>query len=411
MPLDLHEATPRPDWVRRMISMGESVGGAHHLVPLDPDELIRLARKSTGGLSDFGDWDGDWRGRLESLLSAMEQTANLHAVGRLMVRQEVLRGLRTRLLLARTWNDDPSIAEEAIEEPLIITGPGRSGTSILFELLCLDPSGHGPLAWESSHPIAFAPEAERKAMAECEQEFWEDVNPIIGTIHEHRADLPVECIVVQIPSFSSAYWWIVANIPGWVPDMQASMQYHKAVLQTLQHGRPPFTWILKTPIYLMMLDLLYGTFPDAWVVRTHRDPLKTAPSGASTMAACRFQRSDQVDLSSLTPPDGSGSGGTHDQMLAVEQRMKAGELPDRFVDVHFSDLMANPVETVATAYQRVGRPFDPAHADAIVEYLARKPRGSKGSHHYRPEDWGFDPDAIRAASRAYMDAFCVSPED
>jgi hypothetical protein len=341
----------------------------------------------------------------------MEDTADLHAVGRLMVRQEILRGLRTRLRMAKAWDEDPSIADETIEEPVVITGPGRSGTSILFELLCLDPDGHGPLAWEAAHPVAHAAPEALRAMTECEQELWEDVNPVIRTIHEHRADLPVECIVVQIPSFSSAYWWIVANIPGWAPDMQASMQYHKAALQTLQHGREPFTWILKTPIYLMMLDVLYATYPDAWVVRTHRDPCKTAPSGASTMAACRFQRSDSVDVASLAPPGSTGAGGTHDQMLEVQRRMEAGELPDRFVDVHFSQLMADPVATVAEAYRRMGRQFHDEHARAIPRYLASKPRGSKGQHVYSAEAWGFDLAAMREASRPYMDRFDVAYED
>jgi hypothetical protein len=27
-------------------------------------------------------------------------------------------------------------------------------------------------------------------MTECGQEFWEDMNPIIATIHEHKADIP-----------------------------------------------------------------------------------------------------------------------------------------------------------------------------------------------------------------------------
>ena len=136
-----------------------------------------------------------------------------------------------------------------------------------------------------------------------------------------------------------------------------------------------------------------------------------ATSGASTMAACRFQRSDAVDVGSLLPPDGTGAGGTHDQMLMVEKRMQAGELPDRFVDVHFAALMANPVETVAAAYARMGRPFHDSHAKAITEYLANKPRGSKGKHVYRPEDWGFDLTALREASRPYMEQFDVAYED
>ncbi|MEE9606432.1 MAG: hypothetical protein V3U03_01740, partial [Myxococcota bacterium] len=80
----------------------------------------------------------------------------------------------TRLLLTHARNETPAIADEKIVAPLVITGPPRSGTSILFELLALDPNARAPLAWEVLHPLPFdgATEAARRAMGECEQEFW-----------------------------------------------------------------------------------------------------------------------------------------------------------------------------------------------------------------------------------------------
>ena len=43
----------RPVWVERLIAHGDAVGGAEHLVGLDPDELVATAVASTG-LDDFG---------------------------------------------------------------------------------------------------------------------------------------------------------------------------------------------------------------------------------------------------------------------------------------------------------------------------------------------------------------------
>ena len=80
----------------------------------------------------------------------------MHVVGRLLTREELLRCLRTRLLLARELDAKPAIADERIEAPLIVTGPARSGTTILFELLWLDPALRGPTAWEALHPVAAA---------------------------------------------------------------------------------------------------------------------------------------------------------------------------------------------------------------------------------------------------------------
>ena len=82
---------------------------------------------------------------------------------------------------------------------------------------------------------------------------------------------------------------------AWTPDFVAAMQFHKVFLQLMQYGKPEATWILKTPVYLPILDLVYATYPDAWILLTHRDPLKTIPSGLSTLASCRWHRSDVAE--------------------------------------------------------------------------------------------------------------------
>jgi len=402
----LSEHYTRPDWVRRINAMGDSVGGAAHVIPLEPDSLVRTAIESTGGLADFGDFDGDWRTRFVSLVAELESTGQLHTVGRLMTRQELLRGLRTRLLLTRARHESPAIADERIEAPLVITGPPRSGTSILFELLALDPNARAPRAWEVLHPVPWVgvTEAARRAMAECEQEFWADVQPEFAAIHELRSDLPVECVTLTLPSFTGGHWGMIANMPNLVADYPASMAYHRALLQSLQYGGPPRTWVLKTPLYLVFIDLLFATYPDAWVIHTHRDPLKTEPSSLSTLATVRWQRSEAVEI-----PEAGGAG-LGDMMMLLAKRRAAGDLPDRIVDSHFSDLMRNPVEAVAKLYGQMARPFLGRHADAIRRYVEAKPKGKFGQHKYSPEEWGFDPVKLREKMRPYTDYYGVALE-
>ncbi len=403
---DLAEHYQRPDWVRRVNAMGDSVGGAAHLVPFETEELIRQASDSTGGLDDFGDFDGDWRGRLESLVAELEATGQLNAVGRLLTRQELLRGLRTRLLLTHARNEEPAIAHEEVKGPMVITGPPRSGTSILFELLALDPKARAPLAWEGIHPVAWpgADAEARRAMAESEQELWADIQPEFAAIHELRSDLPVECVTLTLPSFTGGHWGMIANLPNWEADYPASMQYHRALLQTLQFGQPKQNWILKTPLYLVFIDLLFETYPDACVIHTHRDLLKTEPSSLSTLATVRWERCDEVEL-----PEAGGAG-LGLMMIALANRRKAGDVSDRIVDSHFAELMADPVAAVERIYGAMGRNFEPQHADAIRQYIEQKPKGKFGTHKYSPEEWGFDSKALREQMRPYTDHYGVQLE-
>ena len=79
---------PRPDWVRRLNAMGESVGGAQYLISLDPDEMLHVATQTTG-LSDFGEQlldDDSWREAYYKMVEVYESQGDLNTLGRLMTR-------------------------------------------------------------------------------------------------------------------------------------------------------------------------------------------------------------------------------------------------------------------------------------------------------------------------------------
>src|SRR4051794_11813116 len=107
------ERYQRPDWVRRVNAMAEAAGSADSVMPIAAGELIDRARRTTG-IDEFVDLgDGDWESRLRALVDAIHH-ADLHVVGRLMTREELLRCLRVRLLLGAQRRNDPSVAEERI---------------------------------------------------------------------------------------------------------------------------------------------------------------------------------------------------------------------------------------------------------------------------------------------------------
>ena len=102
--------------------------------------------------------------------------------------------------------------------------------------------------------------------------------------------------------------------------------------------------------------------------------------------------------------------GLGDMILVLAQRREAGELPDRIVDSHFTELMADPVAAVAKLYAQMDRPFLGEHADAIHRYMAAKPKGKFGEHDYSAEEWGFDPAQLREKMRPYTDYYGVALE-
>jgi hypothetical protein len=342
--------------------------------------------------------------------------SDLHVVGRLMTSEELLRSLRTRFLLAEQRRRHPEVAEEVVDRPIVVTGPARSGTTILFELLALDPGLRSPIASEVLHPVTVpgTTEADRVAMTEAEQELWADVQPEFAAMHELRSDLPVECITITAPSLAGNHWMMVLDDPGdWAPDIGADLAFHRVVLQALQNGAaqqglPPRRWVLKTPAYVFMLDELLGAYPDASVIVSHRDPARTMPSTVSTSAMVRWLRSDRIELDGLADLVGALFA---DALTTLADRRAAGTVPGTYGDVRFVDLMADPVAAIAGAYAQIGRDLTDEHARAVTDYLAAKPRGKHGTHTYTCEEWGFDATALRRSMAPYLEAYGIPAED
>ncbi len=87
-----------------------------------------------------------------------------------------------------------------------------------------------------------------------------------------------------------------------------------------------------------------------------------------------------------------------------------GTLPDRFVDVHFRELLKDPVATLRAAYEGMQRDFTDAHEDRVRRYLDEKPRGKFGVHRYTAEEWGFDRRELHERMKPYIDRFGVELE-
>ncbi len=127
----------------------------------------------------------------------------------------------------------------------------------------------------------------------------------------------------------------------------------------------------------------------------------------STLAATRWMRSDRDKYDDLLALAGNAR---NDLMMEVYRRRQAGELPDRFIDLHFSELMRDPVTALESLYQQAGKPFSNTYRKAIEDYLAHKPKGKHGKHSYAPEDWGLDTATLKTEAKPYIDSFKVAEE-
>jgi hypothetical protein len=330
-----------------------------------------------------------------------------------MCRHDVLRHLCTRLLIVDAHRNDPDLARTEVPAPVFITGPARSGTSILQELLALDPALRAPLAYEMAYPVAPAgtDDATRIAWAECEFDLWGDVHPGFHAIHSLEARLPEECLWLVAPEFDHGFWSTCTNMPGFTAyrattDAVPLYEFHRRFVQVLQGGTPA-TWVFKSPMHIGRLPALFAVYPDARIICTHRDPVKTLPSMVSTLVHGRWIRSDAVDPEEIATMATFGVTMMLNGMAAPAAALPTGQV----AELQYVELMHDPVVAIGRVYDELGLTLGTGMPDRIRGYLASRPQGHAGTHRYTAEEFGLDPSTIRSSLAPYLDAFAVPEED
>jgi hypothetical protein len=402
---------PRPEWLRSLHAAADPAW-----IRLEADELLEEAVRRTG-LADFG--DDAFLEPFRVFVRALVEEARLHALGRLLARGDLRAWLENRLRLCDARKRSPEIARERVEAPLFITGLPRTGTSILHELLAQDPRHRAPLHWEVRRPCP-APEAAsfesdpRIEQAEREVQLWNHAVPEYASMHELGARLPVECIQITAHAFRSEELMgrhVVPSYAAWLAsaDLAPAFAFHRRFLQHLQSRCRRERWVLKAPSHLGVLPRLFAEYPDARVVVTHRDPLKVLPSVASILYSTAWVRSDAVDARAVL---GWFTPETCDRLLSqLDAWRDAGALPAaQLCDVRYADLMARPIETLASIYERFGIPFEAEAEARMRRTLERKPKDARGAHRYAFENTGREPARERERFRAYQERHGVVSE-
>ena len=147
--------------------------------------------------------------------------------------------------------------------------------------------------------------------------------------------------------------------------------------------------------------------PDAVVVQTHRDPLKVIASVSALAAHLRRMASDDTSVVDAAAEFADVI------CLGLERGMAARDdgtvPPDRVVDVHFADFVADPMRTIAALYARLGMALTPATDARMRAFLAANP-GDGGGGRYTFADTGLDAGALRERVRPYQERFGVASE-
>jgi hypothetical protein len=378
------------------------------------DDLVERAYERAG-LDDFG--DDSWREGLHLLVETVESAPGVNPGGRDYVYGQFIAAMWNRLRIVDYVKQHPEVAQERVERPLVVLGLPRSGTSLASYLLDQDSGRRSLLTWEAedsvppstpdtlrTDPRCLRKKAELDALAEG----LRAAN--IPLVHWDEADGPTECVFVQNQDFKAYLWeafmptaayadWLLAT------DMTSAYTYERTVLQMLQ-TRAPGTWSLKMPSHAVHIEALLATFPDARIVWAHRDPFKSTASFLRLNYLSRAVLGAEVDVDVIVPNVLRQLEAHVTRPLQTRQSLGA----DRFFDLHYADLMRDPVGVMRSLYDWAGDELTASTEQAMLDWLERNPQDRFGVQPYSLDGSGVNRADLEPIFDKYVSTFDVELE-
>ncbi len=376
---------------------------------LSPDQLQEKASRAAG-LTDFGDLP--FKEALSVLTESLEREAKLTDQRRATTEGMLVGLLVKRLRLVNDRKIYPDIAKEVVRAPVIIIGLPRTGSTHLHALMARGEGIRAPLMWEMqmpSPPPARETFASDPRIAEVQAGIDKSVTKELLKRHPTHALLPEQCIGLVDWTFTGFSLFAQYEIPTfwhWYlnTDYAPIYEAHRRTLQHLQ-WRNAGQWVLKYPKHLFCLRTLLNTYPDARLVWTHRDPASVIPSVISFVGAYRSP-TPGFDFRRFGPEWAAKEELGLLRGLSMREEIKnPAQQP---YDVHYRDLMRDPVGTVERIYKHCGLTFSDRTRTAVNDWVVQNPQTKHGEHKYDAADFGLDKDRLRERFGPYMRKYDVT---
>ena len=376
----------------------------------DVDDLHASAERATG-LTEFGPDGDNHREGLACLLDSLHADAGLTPEGSKYFRATLKGAIAARLLAEDGIARRPEVLGTKVERPIFVTGLPRTGTTALHRLLGADPAHQGLELWLTEVPQPRPPREQWDSdptytgIRDLYAGFMTE-HPDFGGVHYISADDLEECWQLLRQSFTSVSYECLAYLPSysrWLAgaDWRPAYARHKRNLQLIGANDPGKRWVLKNPSHLFALDALLDVYPDAVIVHTHRDPVKSMASMCSLAehAAGTWSTGFTRERIGRTQLELWSRG------LSEFTAARAHHPEATFVDVTHSELLDDAGAAVRKVYAAAGAEYTADVEAAVIAENAKSLSGARApKHSYTLADYGLSAADVEAAFDGYRGA-------
>lgn len=372
------------------------------------DSFHEQAIAATGGLTDFG--DSDYHEPLKILLDDYDKYTRFSEIGIKATEGDIVGHLIARLVEEHRFKLFPQYLETPIKRPIFMVGMTRTGTTRLQRLIALDPAvQHLPL-WLGAMPEPRPPREtwdSNPVYIKVKEAFDEmdRLNPRIREIHPMIAGDPDECHTAMTRSFHAINLASLATVPNYAEwlkhaDRRPAYRRYRKTLGLIAAGSTD-RWVLKDPTHLWTVPAILDVFPDACLIITHRDPVKTIPSIMSLVYEVRTLREPEfkpADLGNFFVPYWGCA-------LDRAEKERAGFNPAQVIDLHFNEVIGDPMGSLERIYDHFGFPISDAARARWAEDIKNDTSGGRNPYVVTPEQFGSSAAQIHECAGHYMERF------
>jgi hypothetical protein len=363
---------------------------------LNFDQIIKRARKNTK-LNDLGaDFNDE---SLSRLISSINEEANLHPFGVLMIKEKLISQLENRLWAEKWFRKYPEILEKELLPIILITGLQRSGTTKMQRVLSGLPDARALLSWEALYPAPLGEEHEtikRISRTRRSERAVKWISPTFQSIHPIHTDQPEEDVLLLDVHFMSSSSEAIMNVPSYADwlssqDHASAYAYEMKLLKLLQWQKGGKYWVLKSPHHLEYLYEISSVFSDVKIIWMHRPIEQSIPSFFSMLYYSRSMFSQTVSKQAIVDQWTSKLS----KMLKTGLKFRA-EKRGQVTDVLFDDFLKDESRVMDDIMHRMPAmgQFHSNKSDKInAQYVSK--------HQYSLSDWGLGNDELQKSFGFY----------
>ncbi|CAF2972448.1 unnamed protein product [Rotaria sp. Silwood2] len=314
--------------------------------------------------------------------------------------------------------------------PLVVCGPARTGTTLLYNLLACDPNCRAPLYTDMNvevvPPIARSDSIGQKRRIDIlnsSYSYNEQLYKLLTQLAAHHAhfDIEEDYVILRqggyFPMFpllsddedSSSEIWIRKEM-----KKEYAYDYHEVFLRMLNSvDMPKSHWLLKSPFHIFSLNTFLHHYPNALLIMTHRRLDEVLPSWCSLLLAAGdgyFDKSNSISRNRIIKRCCQCLDTEVECIMKfrTSENGKVDQSKKNIFDVTYDNLMKDPIGIVHQIYHYFNLHWSNDMEMAMRKWILENPQGKQGRHTYSLAEFGFNQEDISTRYVDYINLFLSS---